>query len=165
MRTEDLIEDFLQPPFSRKHFRCRAGHVDVVVGLAPFDGQVPAGKVGEDFAVGSTRKHAGHANRACAGAAGEGNTTATLPGAHGYFAARVDLGPVGVDAAGKGFVMLDEGAKNGQWDGGDILDESNGVWIAHRDESCLQYCLNLISVLSSVDPLVDGCWTTYSIDV
>src|SRR4051794_15380733 len=48
-------------PFSRERFSGGAGHVDVVVGLAPLELEVAAGEVGEDFAVVAVGENAGDA--------------------------------------------------------------------------------------------------------
>src|SRR5207245_1473047 len=48
----------LRPPVTREYFCGRTGHVDVIVRLPPFQGQVAAWQVGEDFAVGAAGEDA-----------------------------------------------------------------------------------------------------------
>jgi hypothetical protein len=131
-------------PAAGEDFCGGAGHVEVVVGLAPFEGEVAAGEVGEDFAVGAAGEDAGDADGAGAGAAGPCDAAAAFPGAHFHLAGGDDLDPVGVDAVGEGLVMLDGGSDAGEIDGIDIGHVDDGVGVAHRDEGHVYQLIRLI---------------------
>lgn len=94
-------------PIAGEDFDGGAGHVDVVVGLAPFDLQVTAGQVRRDLSAPAPGQYAGDAHRAGACAAGLRCAAATLPGKYGNVAFAIDFDEVDVGALGEQRIVLD----------------------------------------------------------
>src|SRR4051812_45577090 len=71
----------LQLPVSRENFNRWASHIHVSR-LVPLELEVSAGEMGQELAGSSIREHTRYAHRAYAGAAGQCDSAAALPGAH-----------------------------------------------------------------------------------
>ena len=79
--------------------------------VGPLQLEVAARQVGQDRPAGSAGQHAGDADRAGAGAAGQGDPRAALPGPHPHLAGAEHLDDVDVHPPGEGRVMLEHRAR------------------------------------------------------
>jgi hypothetical protein len=82
MDVPEARQLYLLLPVTGKYFGGWPGHIDMIVGLTPFEAKIPAGKVGQQPPVGATGEHAGNAYGRRPGAARESDATAPFPRAH-----------------------------------------------------------------------------------
>src|SRR5216117_2528656 len=107
----------------------------MVFRFGPLELEGAAGEMGGHAATGAPRNGAGDADRAGAGAAGEGFARAALPDPHRHIVSAVHLNELDIGAARESRIDLDLWADAKNHLIGDLLDEDYRVWIAHRNTS------------------------------
>src|SRR5262249_8814611 len=120
-------------PFPTEYFNRRTGHVDLIVALAPFEAQVAAGEMRENLSPRSPGEDTRNGDGAGAGAAGQSDAAAALPGAHGHFLRRAHRHEMDIDAPRKDGSRFDLGADLFERDLRHVAAVEHRVRIAHRD--------------------------------
>mmetsp|Transcript_4719 Transcript_4719/g.10289 ORF Transcript_4719/g.10289 Transcript_4719/m.10289 type:complete len:305 (-) Transcript_4719:401-1315(-) len=116
-----------------EHRHCWTSHEDLVRLFTPIDHQISPGQRDGARALGTSLEHRRHQQRARARAAGQRRPRASLPDFHLEVSLAEDLHKLDVGLGREHLVALDLGANRRQINRIEVVDEDDGVRVAHAD--------------------------------
>src|SRR5215510_7990036 len=106
LRRSIMLVCSLAIPLAVEHFDSGASHIDLIIGLVPFEFQTAAAQMPGHPASGTTSEMTGHRHRRSPCPAGQGFARAAFPDAHGERLGIEHPYKLGIDALRKGWVVL-----------------------------------------------------------
>src|SRR5262245_18299192 len=138
LRRSIMYVRSLAIPLAVEHFDGGASHIDLIVGLVPFEFQASTAQVPGHSASGTTGEMTGHCHCRSPRTAGQGFARAAFPDTHAERLGVEHLYKLSIDALRKGRVVLKARAPRRYVKRLRVIYEHDTVRVAHRDRRDLK---------------------------